>query len=526
MKNKNLILIKLFINIFKKKLFMYSFQIKYSEILTNTSNYGNIQSSNLGSSEPVLQLKENLQNDFELLKTMYMDDIEVLLDYADNISDANAKKEEKDFAFKIKLLYEYEINKNFFDIIQELKIPDISDKERNKDFENTDKRILNLPYYVAFYTNAEGIQVDIFVFWIKKSFSFFEDFRKIIANELKEDLTLNSFFFSFIECLKSNIIEPDKNHLLFLLQEINEICLIKGCKDSFYSMLKEFYNKRKKINCKKFNYKILSDTDNAFASDNNLIFGSFEEVAGKHQEELGGKEDFDENIIENEGLFLQLDSCNNINIGCNNFHNNNSLSLNIDQIKKRSDRLIENTISKKNLLAILNKASAETTALEGLSLSDYELFFSSGGCAGEVLTDRGSSFQGHVIKITAFDQVAKFTKILLSNNKIQKATHNIMAYRYNTKDIAIKGKEKEPEKEKAKEKSLKSNIAEGFDDDGEAGAGTRLLGILQKMKVYNILVVVSRWFGGTLLGNDRFKHINDTAKNLILNNKSKFSYET
>ena len=48
------------------------------------------------------------------------------------------------------------------------------------------------------------------------------------------------------------------------------------------------------------------------------------------------------------------------------------------------------------------------------------------------------------------------------------------------------------------------NITEGFDDDGEDGAGMRLLGILQKMKIYNVFVIVSRWYGGTLLGNDRF----------------------
>lgn len=36
------------------------------------------------------------------------------------------------------------------------------------------------------------------------------------------------------------------------------------------------------------------------------------------------------------------------------------------------------------------------------------------------------------------------------------------------------------------------------------------------MDVWNIVVVVSRWFGGTLLGSDRFKHINTAGRNAIV----------
>lgn len=31
------------------------------------------------------------------------------------------------------------------------------------------------------------------------------------------------------------------------------------------------------------------------------------------------------------------------------------------------------------------------------------------------------------------------------------------------------------------------------------------------------MVVVSRWFGGTHLGPDRFKHINSSARNAVMN---------
>jgi putative IMPACT (imprinted ancient) family translation regulator len=31
----------------------------------------------------------------------------------------------------------------------------------------------------------------------------------------------------------------------------------------------------------------------------------------------------------------------------------------------------------------------------------------------------------------------------------------------------------------------------------------------------NVVVVVSRWYGGTLLGPDRFKHINNAARQVL-----------
>jgi hypothetical protein len=44
-------------------------------------------------------------------------------------------------------------------------------------------------------------------------------------------------------------------------------------------------------------------------------------------------------------------------------------------------------------------------------------------------------------------------------------------------------------------------INEGFDDDGEAGSGEKLLGLLQKMEVENIIVVVCIWTSGAAIGS-------------------------
>lgn len=91
----------------------------------------------------------------------------------------------------------------------------------------------------------------------------------------------------------------------------------------------------------------------------------------------------------------------------------------------------------------------------------------------------------------------RMMEALLQNRKIAAATHNIMAYR-----III------PEK---------GTILQDYDDDGETAAGSRLLHLLQIVDAINVVVVVSRWFGGILLGPDRFKHINNAARSLLLN---------
>ena len=53
------------------------------------------------------------------------------------------------------------------------------------------------------------------------------------------------------------------------------------------------------------------------------------------------------------------------------------------------------------------------------------------------------------------------------------------------------------------------------DDDGESQAGGRLAHLLDILDLENVLVVVSRWYGGTLLGPDRFKMINTAARQAL-----------
>ena len=60
-----------------------------------------------------------------------------------------------------------------------------------------------------------------------------------------------------------------------------------------------------------------------------------------------------------------------------------------------------------------------------------------------------------------------------------------------------------------------SSGAQDFDDDGESAAGGRLLHLLQVVGAQDVVVVVSRWYGGILLGPARFTHINNAARKLL-----------
>jgi putative IMPACT (imprinted ancient) family translation regulator len=44
-------------------------------------------------------------------------------------------------------------------------------------------------------------------------------------------------------------------------------------------------------------------------------------------------------------------------------------------------------------------------------------------------------------------------------------------------------------------------------DDGESGAGAIILKMLNRENMIDHIIVVTRWYGGTHLGNDRFRHI-------------------
>lgn len=113
----------------------------------------------------------------------------------------------------------------------------------------------------------------------------------------------------------------------------------------------------------------------------------------------------------------------------------------------------------------------------------------------DAVTVQKSVFIAHMARVESRADVDAVVAELLQDSRIARATHNIMAWRL--RDAAT------------------GALSCDNDDDGEDAAGGRLAFVLESMKVDNAVVVVSRWFGGILLGPLRFKCINDVARRLV-----------
>ena len=167
--------------------------------------------------------------------------------------------------------------------------------------------------------------------------------------------------------------------------------------------------------------------------------------------------------------------------------------------EKIDNNIIEEESNNKN-----NNKKKETEKEEKNKLSEYELFLKNGGVKSEILTEKDYAFQSHGICVKNKEEVDMYRSYLLSNNKIKKATRNVFAFRF------------------LDDKS--NNIIEDYDDDGEHYAGTRILGFLKKMKIYNILILVSRFNGDLHLKQHSTKYLT-IAEILIKDNKNLFSFE-
>ncbi|RAH48416.1 IMPACT family protein [Aspergillus brunneoviolaceus CBS 621.78] len=130
----------------------------------------------------------------------------------------------------------------------------------------------------------------------------------------------------------------------------------------------------------------------------------------------------------------------------------------------------------------------------------------------EVITEKKSVFVGRAARVTSLGQArAVLDYLLASEKKVATATHNISAWRIRERknpggaggrgDATVAGD---------------VSIVQDCDDDGETAAGGRLLHLMQLMDVWDVVVVVTRWYGGVLLGPDRFRIINAAGRDALV----------
>lgn len=113
-------------------------------------------------------------------------------------------------------------------------------------------------------------------------------------------------------------------------------------------------------------------------------------------------------------------------------------------------------------------------------------------------------------------------QLLEQNKKIGKASHPAM-YAWKTaasNEIKIKRKPRKVTKSTIQQMCILHELDhfnQGSNDCGEGGSGNRLMGLLDRLHIVNVLVVVTRWYGGVHLGPSRFRCISDVAMESLVN---------
>jgi putative IMPACT (imprinted ancient) family translation regulator len=106
------------------------------------------------------------------------------------------------------------------------------------------------------------------------------------------------------------------------------------------------------------------------------------------------------------------------------------------------------------------------------------------------LTDRGSKYAVSGGPVSSRADVKAFLKTLTRDKRYAKATHNTWA-------------------------AILPDGGGTKGDDGEAGAGMVILRMLEREGVTGHIIVVTRWFGGTKLGGDRFRRVQDAVQHYL-----------
>lgn len=124
----------------------------------------------------------------------------------------------------------------------------------------------------------------------------------------------------------------------------------------------------------------------------------------------------------------------------------------------------------------------------------------------EPLVVNKSTFVARALAVKSLEEATESISHLISTNKrVAMATHNITAWRIRQKSAATA----------AGTEPIEITIQD-CDDDGETAAGGRLLHLMQLMEIWNVVVVVTRWYGGVKLGPDRFRCINAVARDALV----------
>ncbi|KAF8161275.1 ribosomal protein S5 domain 2-type protein [Crassisporium funariophilum] len=116
--------------------------------------------------------------------------------------------------------------------------------------------------------------------------------------------------------------------------------------------------------------------------------------------------------------------------------------------------------------------------------------------------ERGSIFVASIYHATTLDEAkARVKHVKHTVHRAKPAAHEIAAWRCMILKHGRTGLNGPQDFE----------LMQGSKDDGESWAGGRVLKVMQSLAIIDAVVIVSRWFGGTMLGPARFAHIETCA---------------
>jgi hypothetical protein len=122
----------------------------------------------------------------------------------------------------------------------------------------------------------------------------------------------------------------------------------------------------------------------------------------------------------------------------------------------------------------------------------------SGGAwvASQRVSSRGSTFIAHAIVTTSLAKRAELLKNLMEQKpELEGATHNAWAARTAYGNSPL--------------------VQEASFDDGESGCGQFLLQIMREADIKNTMVVLTRWYGGVMLGPDRWRIMRECVSDAL-----------
>lgn len=144
----------------------------------------------------------------------------------------------------------------------------------------------------------------------------------------------------------------------------------------------------------------------------------------------------------------------------------------------------------------LGGGTLETIKLEDVLVTDStKKVKSNEWSVSATITSKKSTFVARSIPVNSAAQArSELQKLLAGSKELREANHNMTAWRV----LGDQG-----------------GIIEECNDDGESGGGNHILGVMRSSEVVGMLLIVTRWYGGIMLGTDRWRIMSQVSRDAL-----------